>query len=68
MEARKQQLLDVLKKHDITPTTSDTVRVYQVWLSDVTACSLDHSIGWQWRHCCGCRHWQKRVTGSRGPQ
>jgi hypothetical protein len=30
VEARKQQLLDVLKKHDITPASGGNTRVYQV--------------------------------------
>ena len=30
VETRKQQLLDVLKKHDITPTSGGNTRVYQV--------------------------------------
>jgi hypothetical protein len=31
VEARKQQLLDMLKKHDITPTSGGNTRVYQYY-------------------------------------
>ena len=39
MEERKQQLLDMLKKHDITPTSGNT-RVYQVLGCHLICCTL----------------------------
>lgn len=40
MEERKQQLLDMLKKHDITPTSGGNTRVYQVLGCHLICCPL----------------------------